>query len=74
MDAGQCIEFGAPYELLLAKTGPRIFQGMVKEGGRVAFVNAKKIARLAFYRKTETTQIVTDIIKEMLLDILVTEL
>lgn len=37
MDAGRCIEFGPPYELLTSENGPMIFHGMVKQTGRASF-------------------------------------
>lgn len=34
MDGGQAVEFDSPYKLLKAKTGPKIFQSMVRESGK----------------------------------------
>ncbi|XP_058838490.1 probable multidrug resistance-associated protein lethal(2)03659 [Topomyia yanbarensis] len=53
MDAGRCVEFGTPYELLTTKDQPRIFYGMVKQVGKSAFENLLKIAKEAHKRKHE---------------------
>lgn len=45
MDAGRCIEFGTPYELLTAQDGPRIFYGMVKQTGKSTYDSLLKIAK-----------------------------
>ncbi|EAT34168.1 AAEL013567-PA, partial [Aedes aegypti] len=45
MDAGRCVEFGTPYELLTAEDGPRIFYGMVKQTGKSTFDHLLKIAK-----------------------------
>ena len=45
MDAGRCVEFGTPYELLTAEYGPRIFYGMVKQTGKSTFDHLLKIAK-----------------------------
>lgn len=44
MDAGQCVEFGSPYELLTSKEGPQIFHGMVKQTGKSTSDQLLKIA------------------------------
>lgn len=44
MDAGKCVEFSSPYELLIKKEEPRIFYGMLKETGKTTFDMLKKIA------------------------------
>lgn len=45
MDAGRAVEFGTPYELLTAKSGPRIFHGMVQETGRATFEKLFQITK-----------------------------
>ena len=37
MDAGRCVEFGTPHELLSKINEPRIFYNMLKETGRTNF-------------------------------------
>ena len=44
MDAGQCVEFGTPYELLTTDEGPKIFQNMVKQTGKATYDNLFKVA------------------------------
>ncbi|XP_062542390.1 probable multidrug resistance-associated protein lethal(2)03659 [Armigeres subalbatus] len=51
MDAGRCVEFGTPYELLTAEDGPRIFYGMVKQTGKSTFDHLFKIAKEAHQKK-----------------------
>ncbi|XP_053689234.1 probable multidrug resistance-associated protein lethal(2)03659 [Sabethes cyaneus] len=51
MDAGHCVEFGTPYELLVSKEGPRIFYGMVKQTGKSTFESLLKTAKEAHNRK-----------------------
>lgn len=34
MDAGRCVEFGSPYELLTKQDGPLVFKGMVEQTGK----------------------------------------
>ncbi|XP_058458133.1 probable multidrug resistance-associated protein lethal(2)03659 [Malaya genurostris] len=55
MDAGRCIEFGTPYELMTTTDGPRIFHGMVKQSGKSAFENLLKVAKEAHNRKHDRT-------------------
>ena len=45
MDAGRCVEFGTPYELLTATDGPKTFYGMVKQTGKSTFEHLLKIAK-----------------------------
>lgn len=54
MDAGRCVEFGTPYELLTAEDGPRIFYGMVKQTGKSTFDHLLKIAKEAHEKKHRT--------------------
>lgn len=44
MDAGRCVEFGTPYELLTTEGGPKVFYGMVKQTGKSTFNTLLKIA------------------------------
>lgn len=44
MDAGRCIEFGPPYELLTKVDGLLVFQGMVKQTGASTYDSLLKIA------------------------------
>lgn len=44
MDAGKCVEFAPPYELLIKQEEPRIFYNMLRETGKATFENLKKIA------------------------------
>jgi ATP-binding cassette subfamily C (CFTR/MRP) protein 4 len=44
MDAGQCVEFAPPYELLTKTTEPRIFHNMLMETGKATFDALKKLA------------------------------
>uniref|UniRef100_W4VRR2 Putative abc transporter c family member n=1 Tax=Corethrella appendiculata TaxID=1370023 RepID=W4VRR2_9DIPT len=44
MDAGRCVEFGTPYDLLNSEVGPKIFQGMVKQTGKATYESLKLIA------------------------------
>ncbi|XP_055612034.1 probable multidrug resistance-associated protein lethal(2)03659 [Uranotaenia lowii] len=54
MDAGRCIEFGTPYELLTNESGPRVFHGMVKQTGKTTYESLLKIAKEAHERKQQT--------------------
>lgn len=45
MDAGRCVEFGTPYELLTATDGPKTFYGMVKQTGKSTFEHLLKVAK-----------------------------
>jgi ATP-binding cassette subfamily C (CFTR/MRP) protein 4 len=45
MDAGKCVEFASPHELLVKKDEPRIFHGMLKETGKATFDMLKRIAK-----------------------------
>lgn len=56
MDAGRCIEFGTPYELLTTEQGPKIFHGMVKQTGKSTFESLLKIAKEAFDRRQKEDQ------------------
>lgn len=42
MDAGRCVEFGTPYELLSKINEPRIFYNMLKETGKETFESLRK--------------------------------
>ena len=44
MDAGRCVEFGTPHELLSKINEPRIFYNMLKETGKETFESLKKSA------------------------------
>lgn len=44
MDAGKCVEFGTPYELLTAEAGPKVFYDMVQKTGKSTFDQLFKIA------------------------------
>lgn len=44
MDAGRCVEYGTPYELLQKSNSTDIFYNMVKETGKSTFESLKKIA------------------------------
>ncbi|KAL7050851.1 hypothetical protein ACKWTF_004247 [Chironomus riparius] len=44
MDAGRCVEFGTPHELLSKINEPRIFYNMLKESGKETFESLKKSA------------------------------
>lgn len=44
MDAGKCVEFAPPYELLIKQEEPRIFYNMLKETGKTTFESLKKTA------------------------------
>jgi ATP-binding cassette subfamily C (CFTR/MRP) protein 4 len=44
MDAGRCVEFAAPYELLTKEDEPKVFYNMLKETGKSTFESLKKIA------------------------------
>lgn len=48
MDAGKAVEFGAPYELIMDTNGPRMFNGMVNEGGRGVYDTLFKVAKQAY--------------------------
>ncbi|XP_058066855.1 probable multidrug resistance-associated protein lethal(2)03659 [Anopheles bellator] len=51
MDAGRCVEFGTPYELLTTEGGPKVFYGMVKQTGKSTFNTLLKIAEETHNRK-----------------------
>ncbi|XP_052861311.1 probable multidrug resistance-associated protein lethal(2)03659 [Anopheles cruzii] len=51
MDAGKCVEFGTPYELLTTDGGPKVFYGMVKQTGKSTFNTLLKIAEETHNRK-----------------------
>uniref|UniRef100_A0A1Q3F1A4 Putative abc transporter c family member 3 n=2 Tax=Culex tarsalis TaxID=7177 RepID=A0A1Q3F1A4_CULTA len=53
MDAGRCVEFGTPYELLTAIDGPKTFYGMVKQTGKSTFEQLLKIAKEAHEKKSQ---------------------
>lgn len=44
MDAGKCVEFGSPHELLNMNNNTRVFHDMVKETGKATFESLRKIA------------------------------
>jgi hypothetical protein len=44
MNAGQCVEFGTPHELLQTSEGPKIFYDMVKQTGKGTFEQLSKVA------------------------------
>jgi ATP-binding cassette, subfamily C (CFTR/MRP), member 4 len=44
MNAGQCVEFGTPFELLQSTEGPKIFYEMVKQTGKGTFDQLRKVA------------------------------
>lgn len=44
MDAGRCVEFAHPHELLQKEEEPRIFYNMLKETGTATFDYLKKLA------------------------------
>uniref|UniRef100_A0A182WC63 Multidrug resistance-associated protein lethal(2)03659 n=1 Tax=Anopheles minimus TaxID=112268 RepID=A0A182WC63_9DIPT len=62
MDAGRCVEFGTPYELLTTEGGPKVFYGMVKQTGKSTFNTLLKIAeeshnqKLKPIKEAETTK------------------
>lgn len=45
MDAGECVEFGTPYELLTTEVGPRVFHGMVMQAGKSSFEDLLDVAK-----------------------------
>uniref|UniRef100_A0A182KEI1 Multidrug resistance-associated protein lethal(2)03659 n=1 Tax=Anopheles christyi TaxID=43041 RepID=A0A182KEI1_9DIPT len=51
MDAGRCVEFGTPYELLTVEAGPKVFYGMVKQTGKSTFNTLLKIAEESHNQK-----------------------
>ncbi|EAL40076.2 AGAP006427-PB [Anopheles gambiae str. PEST] len=51
MDAGRCVEFGTPYELLTTEGGPKVFYGMVKQTGKSTFNTLLKIAEESHNQK-----------------------
>lgn len=55
MDAGRCIEFGPPYELLTASDGPMVFHGMVKQTGKASFDQLLTIAEQVSHGKKDLT-------------------
>lgn len=44
MDAGRCVEFASPHELLMSSNATRVFHNMLKETGRSTFESLRKIA------------------------------
>lgn len=44
MDAGRCVEFASPHELLIKSEGTKIFYNMLKETGKSTFESLRKIA------------------------------
>lgn len=44
MDAGRCVEFGPPYELLTNPNGPRLFHALVMQTGKATFDHLLSIA------------------------------
>ncbi|XP_050098722.1 probable multidrug resistance-associated protein lethal(2)03659 [Anopheles aquasalis] len=57
MDAGRCVEFGTPYELLTAEAGPKVFYGMVKQTGKSTFNTLLKIAEESHNQKLQSKQV-----------------
>ncbi|KAG5679349.1 hypothetical protein PVAND_008920 [Polypedilum vanderplanki] len=51
MDAGKCVEFSSPYELLIKKEEPRVFYKMLKETPKTTFDMLKKIAEETYKKK-----------------------
>uniref|UniRef100_A0A182V3W3 Uncharacterized protein n=1 Tax=Anopheles merus TaxID=30066 RepID=A0A182V3W3_ANOME len=51
MDAGRCVEFGTPYELLTTEGGSKVFYGMVKQTGKSTFNTLLKIAEESHNQK-----------------------
>ncbi len=45
MDAGKCVEFDSPYELLIKEEEPAVFRNMVMETGRTTFDALKRLAK-----------------------------
>lgn len=45
MDAGRCVEFAHPHELLEKEDDTRIFYNMLKETGNATFDSLKKVAK-----------------------------
>uniref|UniRef100_A0A182Q5F7 Uncharacterized protein n=1 Tax=Anopheles farauti TaxID=69004 RepID=A0A182Q5F7_9DIPT len=60
MDAGRCVEFGTPYELLTAEGGPKVFYGMVKQTGKSTFNTLLKIAEESHNQKQKPKQQTTE--------------
>ncbi|XP_053675062.1 probable multidrug resistance-associated protein lethal(2)03659 [Anopheles nili] len=56
MDAGRCVEFGTPYELLTTEGGPKVFYGMVKQTGKSTFNTLLKIAEESHNQKQQSQQ------------------
>uniref|UniRef100_A0A336M8S7 CSON013802 protein n=1 Tax=Culicoides sonorensis TaxID=179676 RepID=A0A336M8S7_CULSO len=56
MDAGRCIEFGPPYELLTKEDGPQVFTGMVKQTGKASFDQLLAIAKENYDKKLSSSK------------------
>uniref|UniRef100_A0AAG5DBA7 Multidrug resistance-associated protein lethal(2)03659 n=1 Tax=Anopheles atroparvus TaxID=41427 RepID=A0AAG5DBA7_ANOAO len=56
MDAGRCVEFGTPYELLTTEGGPRVFYGMVKQTGKSTFNTLLQIAEESHNQRLKPKQ------------------
>jgi ATP-binding cassette subfamily C (CFTR/MRP) protein 4 len=54
MDAGKCVEFASPYELLSKTQEPRVFYGMVKQTGNTIFDELFKIAKNSHEKKKKS--------------------
>lgn len=44
MDAGRCVEFASPHELLTRPSGTKVFYNMLKETGKSSFETLRKLA------------------------------
>jgi ATP-binding cassette subfamily C (CFTR/MRP) protein 4 len=53
MDAGKCVEFASPYELLSKTEEPRVFYGMAKQAGNAIFDELFKIAKTSYDKRKE---------------------
>ncbi|CAG9800858.1 unnamed protein product [Chironomus riparius] len=53
MDAGRCVEFGTPRELLSKINEPRIFYNLLKETGRTNFEHLCQTTHESFYQKSK---------------------
>jgi ATP-binding cassette subfamily C (CFTR/MRP) protein 4 len=51
MDAGKCVEFASPFELLSKTEEPRVFYDMVKQTGNKMFDELFKIAKSSYEKK-----------------------
>lgn len=53
MDAGRCVEFAPPYELLTNKSGSKVLLQMVKKTGESNFQQLLKVAEDAYNKKNQ---------------------